>query len=55
MTLARVRREYRGQALLETRAPSSPLPLLQRWLRDALRRDFVEPNAMTLALSLIHI
>ena len=70
MTLARVRREYRGQALLERRAPSSPLPLLQRWLRDALRRDFVEPNAMTLAtvdalgrprarmvllLSLIHI
>jgi len=49
MTLARVRREYRGQALLERRAPSSPLPLLQRWLRDALRRDFVEPNAMTLA------
>ena len=49
MTLARVRREYRGQALLETRAPSSPLPLLQRWLRDALRQDFVEPNAMTLA------
>ena len=49
MTLARVRREYRGQALLERRAPSSPLPLLQRWLRDALRQDFVEPNAMTLA------
>ena len=49
MTLARVRREYRGQALLETRAPVSPLPLLQRWLRDALRHGFVEPNAMTLA------
>jgi len=49
MPLARVRREYRGQALLETRAPGSPLPLLQRWLRDALRHGFVEPNAMSLA------
>jgi len=49
MPLARVRREYRGQALLERRAPASPLPLFQRWLEDALRHDFVEPNAMTLA------
>ena len=49
MTLARVRREYRGDALLESRAPGSPLPLLLRWLRDALRQGFLEPNAMTLA------
>lgn len=49
MTLARVRREYRGQVLLESRAPGAPLPLLRRWLRDALRHGFLEPNAMTLA------
>jgi len=51
MTLARVRREYRGgfPALLESRAPAAPLPLLRRWLRDALHHGFLEPNAMTLA------
>ena len=49
MSLARVRREYRGQVLLESRAPAAPLPLLRRWLRDALRHGFLEPNAMTLA------
>src|SRR5262245_46120537 len=49
MSLARVRREYRGPALLESRAPSAPLPLLRRWLAAAVRFGFVEPNAMTLA------
>ena len=49
MSLARVRREYRGSVLLESRAPAAPLPLLRRWLRDALRHGFLEPNAMTLA------
>jgi pyridoxamine 5'-phosphate oxidase len=49
MTLARVRREYRGPVLLESRVPAAPLPLLRRWLRDALRHGFLEPNAMTLA------
>jgi len=49
MPFARVRREYRGQALLESHAPAAPLPLLRRWLRDALQRGFLEPNAMTLA------
>jgi pyridoxamine 5'-phosphate oxidase len=49
MSLARVRREYRGPALLESRTPSAPLPLLRRWLADAGRAGFVEPNAMTLA------
>ena len=49
MPLARVRREYRGPALLESRTPSAPLPLLRRWLADAVRFGFVEPEAMTLA------
>jgi pyridoxamine 5'-phosphate oxidase len=49
MTLARVRREYRGPVLSESRAPAGPLPLLRRWLADALRSGLIEPNAMTLA------
>jgi len=49
MTLARVRRDYHGQALLESRAPATPLSLLDRWLRDALRHGFLEPYAMSLA------
>jgi pyridoxamine 5'-phosphate oxidase len=49
MPLARVRREYRGPVLLESRAPASPLPLLNRWFLDAMRHGFLEPNAMTLA------
>jgi len=49
MSLAKVRREYRGPVLLESRTPAAPLPLLRRWLADALRLGFVEPNAMTLA------
>ena len=49
MPLARVRREYRGSVLLESRAPAAPFPLLNRWLLDAMRHGFLEPNAMTLA------
>ena len=49
MSLARMRREYRGPVLLESRVPAAPLPLLKRWLADALRLGLVEPNAMTLA------
>ena len=49
MPLSRVRREYRGPVLLESRAPAAPLPLFSRWLRDALRHDLLEPSAMTLA------
>ena len=49
MPLARLRREYRGPELLESRAPAAPFPLLERWLLDAMRRGFLEPNAMTLA------
>ena len=49
MPLARVRREYRGPVLLESRAPAAPFPLLNRWLLDAVRHGFLEPNAMTLA------
>ena len=49
MTLTRVRREYEGQVLEESRAPAEPLPLLRRWLGQALRAGLAEPNAMTLA------
>jgi len=47
MSLSRVRREYRGPLLSESRAPAAPLPLLRDWLRAAMR--LAEPNAMTLA------
>jgi len=49
MPLARVRHEYRGQVLLESRSPAEPLPLLSRWLAQAMRAGLLEPNAMTLA------
>src|SRR5262245_56406314 len=49
MSLARVRRDYQGKVLLESRAPAAPLPLLRRWLADALRAGLMEPNAMALA------
>jgi len=49
MPLARVRRDYRGPVLLESRAPAAPHPLLNRWFLDAMRHGFLEPNAMTLA------
>ena len=49
MALTRVRREYGGQALLESRSPAEPLALLRRWLDRAARAGLIEPNAMTLA------
>ncbi len=49
MPLARVRRDYSGDSLLESRAPAEPLALFRRWLAAAIQRGLVEPNAMTLA------
>src|SRR5215831_11545588 len=49
MSLTRVRREYPGPVLSESRAPAAPLPLLLDWLEAALRFGLVEPNAMSLA------
>ena len=49
MSLSRVRREYRGPVLSESRTPAAPLPLLRTWLAAAMRLGLVEANAMTLA------
>ncbi len=49
MPLSRVRRDYRGRPLAESRAPSDPLVLFQGWLALAIRRERPEPAAMTLA------
>ena len=49
MSLARVRRDYRGAPLLESRAPADPLVLLRRWIALALERGGPEPTAVTLA------
>lgn len=49
MSLSRVRRDYRGAPLLESRAPADPLQLLRRWLALALERGGPEPTAVTLA------
>ena len=46
---SRSRREYRGVALLEPRAPADPLALFRRWLAVAVKRGGPEPTAMALA------
>ena len=49
MSLHRLRRDYAGFPLSESRAPHDPLELFQRWLATAVREGGLEPNAMTLA------
>ncbi len=49
MSLPRVRRDYSGLPLVESRAPADPLLLFQRWLALAIRSHLPEPGGMTLA------
>lgn len=49
MSLARVRSEYRGGALRQSRAPEDPFTLFSRWMRVALRAGLREPSALALA------
>jgi len=49
MTLQRMRRDYTGLLLAESRVPVDPLDLFRRWLAAAVRAGMTEPNAMTLA------
>jgi len=49
MTLQRMRRDYSGLPLDESRVPADPLGLFRRWLAAAVRAGVTEPNAMTLA------
>jgi pyridoxamine 5'-phosphate oxidase len=47
--LSRPRRDYRGAALLESRAPADPLRLFRRWLAVAVKRGGAEPTGTALA------
>src|SRR2546423_816204 len=47
MPLGRVRRDYRGRALLESRSPAEPFTLFRRWLVAAVRSGHPPPGAMT--------
>jgi len=49
MTLNRMRRDYAGPPLTESRVPGDPLVLFHRWLAAAVRTGLREPNAVTLA------
>jgi len=49
MPLRRVRSDYRGSALLESRAPAEPFALVRRWLAAAVRSGSREPGAVALA------
>ncbi len=49
MTLNRLRRDYAGAPLIESRAPDDPFVLFKRWLAAAVRDGGPEPNAMSLA------
>lgn len=49
MSLAKVRRDYTGRVLLESRSPADPFALFANWMRAALKSGNLEPNAMTLA------
>src|SRR5690242_9646808 len=47
--LAALRREYESAGLTENDAGEEPLPLLRRWIADAIGAGIDEPNAMALA------
>jgi pyridoxamine 5'-phosphate oxidase len=47
--LAQLREEYRMGSLDETDVGGDPVPVVERWLADAIDAGLDEPNAMTLA------
>jgi pyridoxamine 5'-phosphate oxidase len=48
-TLARMRRKYPTERLLETALPDEPFPVFRSWLTAAVEYGLPEPNAMALA------
>jgi pyridoxamine 5'-phosphate oxidase len=46
-----MRRPHRNRGLSEKSAPREPLAFFERWLREAVAKVPLEPNAMTLATS----
>lgn len=47
-TMARLRTEYEGPALLEPQLASDPISQFHRWFDEAVAADTIEPNAMVL-------
>ena len=48
-SIAYLRREYRNHGLTEKDAPRNPLPLFEKWFKEALKVRALDPNAMALA------
>ncbi len=49
MSIAALRREYKGESLNEADLAADPFIQFQRWFDEALRAEMPTPNAMTLA------
>jgi pyridoxamine 5'-phosphate oxidase len=45
-SIAHLRREYRNRGLLEKDAPRTPLPLFEKWFKEALKAKTLDANAM---------
>jgi pyridoxamine 5'-phosphate oxidase len=48
-SIAHIRREYRDKGLNENQVPAQPLPLFERWFKEALQAKLLDANAVTLA------
>src|SRR5437870_4501338 len=46
-----IRREYSHKKLLESKAEKDPFKQFEKWWKQALKSEIVEPNAMTVATS----
>lgn len=49
--IANIRKEYGQQEFDEANIISNPFEQFEVWLQDAIKRDVLEPTAMTLATS----
>jgi pyridoxamine 5'-phosphate oxidase len=49
LSIAALRRDYRGESLNESDLAADPFTQFQRWFDEALRAELPMPNAMTLA------
>lgn len=48
-SIAHLRREYLNRGLSEKEAPRTPLPLFEKWFKEALKAQVLDANAMVLA------
>jgi len=49
VSLAHVRREYRHEELVESKAPANPWVLFDRWFKAALKAQVLDVNALAVA------